>query len=45
MKEAMLAGLLLLALLTGLLEMSFDQWFAFDACLQAGGSTESCEAP
>lgn len=45
MKEAILAGLLLLVLLTGLVEMSLDQWFAFDACLQDGGSTESCEAP
>ena len=39
----LLVGIALLGLLVGLVDLSLDEFFAFDACLQTGQSTDACE--
>lgn len=39
----LLIGIVLLGLLAGLVDMSLNEFFAFDACLQTGQSTDACE--
>lgn len=39
----LVAGVVLLALLVGLIDAGLDEFFALDACMQTGLGTDVCE--